>query len=168
VFGGSLGAASINEAISTMVADWAGPPIQLLHLVGQSHEESFEDASSTPSVRWVRRGFEDRMDMFFAAIDLVVARAGGAVAEITATGTPSVLVPGEFGSSGHQSANAGFLAGQGASVILAQDDLGKLGATVTPLLEDGDRLNRMAEAARVISRPDAAKVIARAMIEVAR
>jgi UDP-N-acetylglucosamine--N-acetylmuramyl-(pentapeptide) pyrophosphoryl-undecaprenol N-acetylglucosamine transferase len=167
VFGGSLGAASINEAISTMVANWAGPSIQVLHLVGQGHETAFQEVSAPPSVRWVRRGFEDRMDMFFAAIDLVVARAGGSVAEITATGTPSVLVPGEFGSSGHQSANAAFLAGEGAAVVVAQDELGNLGTTVRSLLEDGDRLDRMAGAARRISRPDAAKVIARAMIDVA-
>ena len=46
------------------------------------------------------------MELFYAASDLVLARAGGGVAELTVTATPSILIPGVFGSSGHQAANA--------------------------------------------------------------
>ena len=54
------------------------------------------------------------MELFYAASDLVLARAGGGVAELTVTATPSILIPGVFGSSGHQAANAAFLSkGQG-------------------------------------------------------
>lgn len=168
VFGGSLGAGSINEGVAAMVASWDGQPMQIVHLVGHSHEGAFENAPSADSIKWVRRGFEDQMDLFYAASDLVVARSGGAVAELTATGTPAILVPGDFGSSGHQAANAAYLAERGAALVLAQDNLSALGDLVGETMANPDLRRQMAAAAARIARPDAAKVIARAMIELAQ
>lgn len=165
VFGGSLGAAAINEAVGHMVAAWTGPEFQILHLVGRVHESAFQAGPVEENVHWIRLGFEDQMEYFFAAADLVIARAGGAVAEITATGTPSILVPGKFGSTGHQAANAAFLGEAGAATVVDQDDIGALTEIVARHLWDESRLEKMAQAAHGIARPDAAKVIARAMIE---
>lgn len=165
VFGGSLGAASINLAVSRFIADWTGPPIQVLHLVGASHEGKFDEYPNPADLTWVRVGFEAEMDQFFAAVDLVIARAGGAVAEITATATPAILIPGDFGSAGHQSANASYLAAEGAVKVLAQEDLSQLGPVVAATIFDGEALRAMAGASRRVARPDAAKAIARAMIE---
>ncbi len=168
VFGGSLGAAVINEAISEMLGSWTGDPIQVIHLVGSTHEAKFDDVSVGEGVRWLRIGFEDRMDLFFAAIDLVVSRAGGAVAEITATATPSILIPGDFGSSGHQSSNAAYLLDEGAAIVLEEENLYTLADTVADCMADRVRLDEMASAARRIAKPDAAKAIARAMIDSSR
>ncbi len=63
------------------------------------------------------------MDLFYAVADLVVARSGGAVAELTATATPSVLVPGKFGSGGHQMGNAMALSRAGAAVVLGEEEI---------------------------------------------
>ena len=60
------------------------------------------------------------MELFYAASDLVLARAGGGVAELTVTATPSILIPGVFGSSGHQAANAAFLKEAGAAEVLSR------------------------------------------------
>ncbi len=105
------------------------------------------------------------MDLFFAACDLVVSRAGGAVAELTATGTPSILVPGGFGSAGHQAANAAALEEAGAAAVLAETDLGRLGEVVAGLLADPAAVSQMRVAAAGIARPDAATVVASAMID---
>lgn len=108
------------------------------------------------------------MELFYAVCDIVIARAGGAVAELTATGTPSILVPGHFGSGGHQAGNARFLERSGAAVIVEQDVLdAELGPTVIGLIEDSQRRTAMARAAGDISKPDAARTIARTMIEAA-
>jgi UDP-N-acetylglucosamine--N-acetylmuramyl-(pentapeptide) pyrophosphoryl-undecaprenol N-acetylglucosamine transferase len=107
------------------------------------------------------------MDLFYAASDLVIARAGGAVAELTATGTPAVLVPGRFGSSGHQSGNARRLERAGAAVVIEEEDLGALASLVDRVLFDPSRLEAMTTAAVSIAKPDAALTIARAMIEAA-
>jgi UDP-N-acetylglucosamine--N-acetylmuramyl-(pentapeptide) pyrophosphoryl-undecaprenol N-acetylglucosamine transferase len=165
VVGGSLGAGVINEAVAALVTRWTGPPTQVIHLTGKSHVESLERRPAAVSVTWRRIGFEDRMDLFFAACDAVVSRAGGAVAEITATGTPSILVPGKFGSGGHQVGNARFLSQAGAAITVGEDELEKLPKVVGDLISDTGRLAAMAAATVDIAKPDAARTIARTMIE---
>lgn len=166
VFGGSLGARVINEAVAGMLQEWDGPSLQVVHLVGRAHSDAYTERSA--SVRWVRRGFEDRMDLFFAASDLVISRAGGAVAEISATATPSVLIPGEFGSAGHQVENAAYLKKAGAAVVVSEGEVGSLRSVVTGIMSDPQALAAMAESCRRVARPDAAKAIAGAMIEASR
>jgi UDP-N-acetylglucosamine--N-acetylmuramyl-(pentapeptide) pyrophosphoryl-undecaprenol N-acetylglucosamine transferase len=108
------------------------------------------------------------MDLFYAASDLVLGRAGGGIAELTATGTPSILVPGEFGAHGHQAANAAYLAGAGAAVVVSEGELGRLPEVVADILGDTTRRDAMAESSRLIGRPHAAQVIAHAMQEAAQ
>jgi UDP-N-acetylglucosamine--N-acetylmuramyl-(pentapeptide) pyrophosphoryl-undecaprenol N-acetylglucosamine transferase len=167
VFGGSLGAGSINEAVAAMAARWVGPDVQVIHLTGATQSAALEPRSAADSVTWRRREFEDRMDLFFAASDLVISRSGGAVAELTATGTPSILVPGQFGSGGHQEANARFLAESGTAVVLGEDELDRLSGVVADLISHPEKRADMAAAAHTIAKPDAAHTIARTMIEAA-
>ena len=168
VFGGSLGAGAINEAVAVMCSGWDGPGIQIVHITGPSHLEELLPRPVAPDVTWLRRGFEDRMDLFYAASDLVVGRAGGGIAELTATGTPAILVPGEFGARGHQAANAAYLAGSGAAVVLPEAELASLQKLVVSVIFDPGLISEMTEASRKIGKPDAAKVIAQAMVEVAK
>jgi UDP-N-acetylglucosamine--N-acetylmuramyl-(pentapeptide) pyrophosphoryl-undecaprenol N-acetylglucosamine transferase len=165
VFGGSLGAAVINEAVAELSGHWEGPPIQIVHITGPAHLETLLARPSAPNVTWLRLGFEDRMHFFYAASDLVVGRAGGGVAELTATGTPAILVPGEFGAHGHQTANASRLAAAGAALVLAEADLARLPALVSSTIFDTDLLSHMMKESLAIGRPDAATVVAQAMME---
>ena len=167
VFGGSLGAGAINSAVAEMAAAWSGSPFQILHLTGPDHHDAMLRATPSGQLRWRRVSFEDRMDLFYAASTLVIARSGGAVAELTATRTPAILVPGSFGSAGHQPANARVLEGAGAAVVMSEERLSGLAGVVADLLFDASRLSEMANCAFAIARPDAAEVIARAMIEAA-
>jgi UDP-N-acetylglucosamine--N-acetylmuramyl-(pentapeptide) pyrophosphoryl-undecaprenol N-acetylglucosamine transferase len=166
VFGGSLGAGSINAAVAALVQTWRGAPIQVLHLTGGDGTSS--TAARDDIVTWQRRGFEDRMELFYAAANLVVARAGGGVAELIVTGTPSILIPGEFGSSGHQAMNAAFVEEAGAAVALPQGRLAELTDLVGTILFSPERLQSMRRAAGAISKPGAAMTIADAMLEQAR
>lgn len=158
IFGGSLGAGVLNRT-APQIAEIAG--LQIVHLAGTIHAESL---ASKATESWRIVGFEDRMDLFFAACDLVVARAGGAVAELSATATPSILVPGGFGSAGHQAANAAFLAEAGAAVVVEESEADRVPQVVADVLADPARLEAMRDAARSLARPDAADVIAAAMI----
>jgi UDP-N-acetylglucosamine--N-acetylmuramyl-(pentapeptide) pyrophosphoryl-undecaprenol N-acetylglucosamine transferase len=135
----------------------------VLHLTGHGNVVETEDHATTAS--WRQVAFEDRMELFYAASDLVIARAGGGVAELTATATPSILVPGEFGSSGHQTANAQFLQEAGAALVLAQDRIGELRGLVEATIVDTDKLGSMRLAAKSIAKPQAAATIAGAMLE---
>lgn len=158
VFGGSLGAGVLNR-VTASVAALEG--VQVVHLAGDIHADSLS-GSATESWRII--GFEDRMNLFYAASDLVLARAGGAVAELSATGTPAVLVPGGFGSAGHQAANAAYLADAGAAVVVEEPEVATVPQVIAEILAEPARLAAMREAARSLARPDAADVIAAAMI----
>jgi UDP-N-acetylglucosamine--N-acetylmuramyl-(pentapeptide) pyrophosphoryl-undecaprenol N-acetylglucosamine transferase len=166
VVGGSLGAGPINTAVGALVAAWQGGPIQILHLTGEGNLTPA--TTSSGAVVWERRGFEQRMELFYAVSDLVVARAGGGVAELTVTMTPSILIPGEFGSSGHQASNAAFLEEAGAAVVLTQDRIDELPDRVAEILFSRERLTSMRIAAGKIAKPEAAMTIADAMLELAR
>lgn len=165
VFGGSLGAGVLNTAARHLAASWSGPPIQMLHLTGQGNLSPAEGLSST--VKWNQVAFEEQMELFYAACDLVVARAGGGVAELTVTGTPAILIPGAFGSSGHQAANAEFVRAAGAALVLPQDQIEELTGLVKETLLDPVRLQTMSAASRSIAKPQAAMTIAGAMLELA-
>lgn len=164
VLGGSLGSTILNRAVVAMLARWQGPEMAVIHVAGRGHEEVAAAAKDSPHL-WRVLEFCDEMDLFYAACDLVVSRAGGAVAELTATSSPAVLVPGSFGSGRHQLANAGALAEAAAAVVVEERDLGRLGEVVGSLADDRPRRERMAAAAAALARPDAAEAIARAMVE---
>jgi UDP-N-acetylglucosamine:LPS N-acetylglucosamine transferase len=104
------------------------------------------------------------MEYFYAATDLLIGRAGGSVAEIAATHTPSVLVPGSFGG-GHQASNAAAMQRAGAAVVLSEERLGELAEVVGSLVGDASVRRVMARAAGAIARTDAASRIATRLID---
>ncbi len=160
IVGGSLGARAVNRAVIEAVTTWDGPPIQLVHLAGGDHVEEVRAAAAHSHSPWVVLDFEPEMQYFFAAADLVVARAGGMVAEITATGTPAILIPGGFGSGGHQDANAAALEQAGAAIAIGEDHVERLAQVIAQLAGDPAGRRGMSSAARDIARPAAAATIA--------
>jgi UDP-N-acetylglucosamine--N-acetylmuramyl-(pentapeptide) pyrophosphoryl-undecaprenol N-acetylglucosamine transferase len=113
--------------------------------------------------------FIDDMARRYAEADLVVCRAGAiTVAELSAGGVASVLVPFPHAVDDHQSANARFLAERGAAVLLPQATLTpeSLAATLRGL--DRRRLLDMARAARALGKPEAARLVAQRCMELAR
>jgi UDP-N-acetylglucosamine--N-acetylmuramyl-(pentapeptide) pyrophosphoryl-undecaprenol N-acetylglucosamine transferase len=161
VFGGSLGAGVLNDAVEVNLGMWLDAGVQMLHVVGARNSEIGERAVDG----WKVIAFEDRMEQFYAACDLVIARAGGAVAELTATGTPSILVPGSFGSGGHQLANAVALEKAGAAVVVREEEISRLGRLAADLVNDASALSEMTEAARSLAKPDAAANISAVLRE---
>jgi UDP-N-acetylglucosamine--N-acetylmuramyl-(pentapeptide) pyrophosphoryl-undecaprenol N-acetylglucosamine transferase len=166
VFGGSLGSGILNEVTAAYVARHADrQDLAVRHVVG---ERNLADA---PAGRDGRDGivhqvvgYEDQMALAYAAADLVVARAGATtVAELSALGLPSVLVPWSLATEDHQTANAQVLAGVGAAVLVPESefDADRLDAEVERLRHDPEALAAMAAAARTAGRRDAAAAIAR-------
>jgi UDP-N-acetylglucosamine--N-acetylmuramyl-(pentapeptide) pyrophosphoryl-undecaprenol N-acetylglucosamine transferase len=167
VFGGSLGAHSINLAA---VEAFAGAPFHVLHVSGRRDHPDLA-ARGLPADYDLRAylplaEFTDAM----AAADLVVARSGGSVFEIAAHGLPAVLVPYPHAAGDHQSANARWMADAGAALVIADAELtaARLGGEVAALLADRRRLAAMAAAAAGLARPQAAQEIAEELLEAAR
>ncbi|MEA2705153.1 MAG: UDP-N-acetylglucosamine--N-acetylmuramyl-(pentapeptide) pyrophosphoryl-undecaprenol [Actinomycetota bacterium] len=163
VTGGSLGSLRINQATLGAVGKWADRgDLAVRHAIGARDWDLIR--SSVPPLPdgglvYQPLQYEDRMDLLLAAADLVVCRAGGnTVAEISAVGVPSVLVPLPGAPGDHQTANARFLSDAGAAVLIPDDgfDAGALVGLVEPLLADPDRLAAMGRAAAACGRRDAA------------
>jgi UDP-N-acetylglucosamine--N-acetylmuramyl-(pentapeptide) pyrophosphoryl-undecaprenol N-acetylglucosamine transferase len=166
VFGGSLGARSINLAA---VEAFAGAPFHVLHVSGRRDHAELA-AGELPADYDLREylplaDFADAL----AAADLVVARAGGSVFEIAAHGLPAILVPYPHASADHQGANARWMSDAGAAIVIddAQLSGARLGGEVAALLADRDRLVAMSAAARSLARPHAAREVARELLEAA-
>jgi UDP-N-acetylglucosamine--N-acetylmuramyl-(pentapeptide) pyrophosphoryl-undecaprenol N-acetylglucosamine transferase len=162
VFGGSLGARSVNHA--AIDAFGSDAPCAVLHASGRrDHDElraRLDELGSPPHYR-----LEPYIEPFadaLATADLVVARAGGSVLEVAAAGLPAVLVPYPHATADHQSANARYMEREGAATVIADSELSgpRLAHEVAGLLGSPQKLAAMAKAARVAARPDAAERIA--------
>lgn len=168
VFGGSLGARSINAAA---LEAFAQAPFHVLHVCGtRDYAELAARVPASPGGYDLREyldlgSFADAL----AAADLVVARAGGSVFEIAAHGLPAILVPYPHASADHQSANARWMTQAGAAVTIADGELtgARLRAQVDALLGDRARLRAMARACAGLARPQAAREVARELLEAA-
>lgn len=165
VFGGSLGARRINEAVLDAMGRWrTREDLHVRHITGRrDHAEVTRQAAGCGG-RAVHDlvEYEDDMAAVYAAADLVVSRSGATtVAELAAVGVPAVLVPLPGAPGDHQSANARRLADTGAAVVVpdAELDGSRLALEVDTLLADPDRLAAMATAARGLARSDAAAAV---------
>jgi UDP-N-acetylglucosamine--N-acetylmuramyl-(pentapeptide) pyrophosphoryl-undecaprenol N-acetylglucosamine transferase len=163
VFGGSLGARSINLAAVEAFAD---APFHVLHIPGR---RDFAELRA-PGGHYHLREYVEPFGAALAAADVAVARAGGSVFELAQYGLPAILIPYPHASADHQTANARWMAEAGAATILPDAELGpqRLRAELDALLGDPDRLRAMAAASRRLARPDAAAVVAREVLAAAR
>nr|WP_206686604.1 MULTISPECIES: UDP-N-acetylglucosamine--N-acetylmuramyl-(pentapeptide) pyrophosphoryl-undecaprenol N-acetylglucosamine transferase [Microbacterium] len=144
VFGGSLGARRLNEALTGSWRDVVAAGWQVLHATGERNEVVASDDAAYVAVPYI-----DRMDLAFALADAIVSRAGSAtVSEISALGIPAVYVPYAVGN-GEQALNAASAVEAGAARIIADADFtpGRVRSEVVPLLTDEAALTRMREAA---------------------
>jgi UDP-N-acetylglucosamine--N-acetylmuramyl-(pentapeptide) pyrophosphoryl-undecaprenol N-acetylglucosamine transferase len=155
VFGGSLGARSINEAA---VQAFAGAPYRVLHVAGRRDFAALE----APGPHYVLCDYVVPFGTALAAADLAVARAGGSVFELAQYGLPALLVPYPHASGNHQAANARWMEQAGAATVVADAELTpeRLRREIDALVEDESRRLGMAAASRALARPDAARTIA--------
>jgi UDP-N-acetylglucosamine--N-acetylmuramyl-(pentapeptide) pyrophosphoryl-undecaprenol N-acetylglucosamine transferase len=164
-FGGSQGAHAINKVVMESVA-LLRERLPKLHIVHQTGERDYNDAASAyagcgDAIEVFK--FIDNMPSFFVGADLLLCRSGAStVAEVTAAGKPAVFVPFPRAADDHQKRNAEALRRAGAAEMLEESNLSRdsLVETVTALLNDRPRLERMGKAARSLAHPNAARDIA--------
>ncbi|MDX6715096.1 MAG: UDP-N-acetylglucosamine--N-acetylmuramyl-(pentapeptide) pyrophosphoryl-undecaprenol [Baekduia sp.] len=167
VFGGSLGARSINEAA---VAAFAGAPFRVLHASGvRDYPELRERLGEPPPANYDLQPYVTPFGDALAAADLTVARAGGSIFEVAAHGLPAILVPYPHAAADHQTSNARWMVDAGAAIVVPDAELTpqRLDDEVGALLGDPGRLAAMAVASRGLARPDAAREIAREVLSAA-
>ncbi|WP_461022787.1 UDP-N-acetylglucosamine--N-acetylmuramyl-(pentapeptide) pyrophosphoryl-undecaprenol N-acetylglucosamine transferase [Thalassiella azotivora] len=168
VTGGSLGAQRLNRTMAAFAADLRDAGVQVLHLAGAGKSGDLLDVatavrtvdddapratdlgqSSAGHPAYTVLEYLDRMELAYAAADLVLCRAGAnTVCELTTVGLPAVYVPLPVGN-GEQRLNAEPLVRAGGGLLVDDADLDAawLRRQVLPLLEDPDRLAAMAAVA---------------------
>jgi UDP-N-acetylglucosamine--N-acetylmuramyl-(pentapeptide) pyrophosphoryl-undecaprenol N-acetylglucosamine transferase len=163
VTGGSQGARRLNQSVSGSARAFADAGVQVLHVVGPQGEAAPEETA----VPYVVVPFVDRMDLAYAAADLVVCRAGASsVTEAAAVGLPAVFVPLPIGN-GEQEHNARPVVDAGGALLVADGALTPewVGATVPALANDAERLAVMGAAASALIPRDADEQLARIVLE---
>lgn len=162
VTGGSQGARNLNHSVVTNLLRWEGrSDIQFLILSGPDLEaETKEMVPPRAAVATV--AFTDRMDLAYAAADLVVSRSGAStIFELAALGLPAILVPLATSLDDDQMRNAEAFADAGAAVIVRDAEAPeRLGDAIDSLIDAEDRLRQMSESMKRLARPDAAEALA--------
>jgi len=172
VFGGSQGAHAINMAMVEAAARLAAaaPRLAITHQTGERDVEMVRDG-------YRRAGLEARVEPFLFAMDremksadLVICRAGATtLAELTAAGRPSILIPLPTATDDHQRRNAEALVSEGAARMIEQRELTgeRLAGEMVALAGDPRVRLEMGARARRMAKPDAAKVIVDKVLELA-
>ncbi|HEX6530176.1 MAG TPA: undecaprenyldiphospho-muramoylpentapeptide beta-N-acetylglucosaminyltransferase [Burkholderiales bacterium] len=168
VVGGSLGAQALNEAMPKALALLEDKPV-VVHQAGEKHIDQLRANYAAAGVQGELVAFIDDMARRYAEADLVVCRAGAVtIAELSAGGMASILVPFPHAVDDHQTANAKFLSERGAAILIQQRDLSteKLADLLRSL--NREKLLDMARKARALGKPDAARMVAQRCMEIAR
>ncbi len=172
VFGGSQAVRRLNDAVTEALPSLVDR-FHVLHVTGESgYAGALRARGALPPElrsRYQPAAFlHEEMSAALAAADLVVGRAGSStLAEVTAAGTPMIVVPYPH-AGGHQRANAAILADAGAATIIEDPDFdGPSLLEALGVLHDPARHARMAAAARELGRPGAAEAVATILMALA-
>jgi len=171
ISGGSRGARSINQAMVQVHQQFAGRrEIQLLHVTGQSEYNGIVGnlkqcgIDTTQVGNIIIKPYLYNMPQALAVADIAIFRAGAiGLAELTARGIPSILIPYPYAAENHQEFNARVMEKQGAAVVIPDAELNgtKLIAVINELVNNPQKLNEMANASKKMGCPTAAERIAK-------
>ena len=162
IMGGSKGASSINRLAVAMLP-LLPADIQVIHLTGSGDLDGVKDKYRQSGIKAYINDFSGRMEVIYSAASMVIGRAGGGtVAEISFWGLPAVLVPYPYSGDKHQYLNAGFMAQNGAAVVISENAVSA--DKVIALIKSPDRLREMARQSALLAQPGAVdKIISEIM-----
>jgi len=164
--GGSLGARTLNGFMLEALPSLANMPgVQVIWQCGTAYHERVKTQSVPENVKV--RPFLQRMDLAYAAADLVIARAGaGTISELCTVGKPVVLVPSPNVAEDHQTKNAQALATKGAAVLVADHEVkDSLLGQALAVLSDENRTRALGEAIKKMALPAADEAIAKEVLK---
>lgn len=177
IFGGSRGARQVNQATVEAYLLWCQEDrLQIIHVTGMVDFEYVTEAirkvrKKSDKISYQAYQYLDNIADAYAACDLVVCRAGAiTLAELTAKGRPSLLIPYPYATAGHQEKNARALEKEGAARVLLDEQLNgdSLFNQVSEIIFDDKLLQGMRESSRKLGKPQAAKKLAQIVVSVAK
>jgi len=167
VFGGSLGAASINGVMEKIAPVLSDRGIQVVWQTGNTDFERYKNMKS--DCVWVGR-FIDKIEYAYAAADVVMCRSGATtLAELTRLGKPAILVPYPQAAANHQELNARAMVEAGAAVMVKDSELASMALpTIEEMFSHIALLDAMGDKSLALGRPNAGKEIAQKILTMVR
>ena len=171
VIGGSLGARSINETMIQHLDAFKNKDIQLIWQCGRNYYQQALDklhAVDLPNIRL--KDFISRIDLAYAASDLIISRAGaGTISELALIKKPVILVPSPNVAEDHQTRNARSLVKINAAILVKDQEVReKLIDQAFKILDDDQKRNALSANIARIAKPDQAKKIAESIMQLAK
>ena len=168
IAGGSIGSRLINDQILRTLPEVL-EVANVIHVTGDRDYgrviKETKSLAETHAEKYLVFDYSDEMEVLMAAADIGIFRGGASVVgEASIASLPSIIIPGSFSD---QSANAEILRTAGASIVLAEKDLEKLGETIVHLISHPSELSRMTENVSALSRPYAAEQISSIILKAA-
>lgn len=171
VLGGSLGAGTINESAGGGLGRIETSGVQMIWQTGSHWYDRMRDKAEAEGVTRIRvTGFINRMDLAYAAADVIISRAGaGTISELALVGKPVILVPSPNVAEDHQTHNAMALVNRGAALLVRDTDAREqLITAALELVADSARRNSLSENIRKMAIRDADEVIAREVLKMVK
>jgi UDP-N-acetylglucosamine--N-acetylmuramyl-(pentapeptide) pyrophosphoryl-undecaprenol N-acetylglucosamine transferase len=163
VLGGSLGAATINQSIMNqikLISD--NQDLEIIWQTGKIyHEHTMSFVAQTDCKNLRPYDFIERMDLAFAAADVIISRAGaGTISELCIAGKPVILVPSPNVAEDHQTKNAMALVSKGAGIMVKDSEAAdKLIPEAISLLDNKQQMDRLSENIKKMAITDSSKRI---------
>jgi UDP-N-acetylglucosamine--N-acetylmuramyl-(pentapeptide) pyrophosphoryl-undecaprenol N-acetylglucosamine transferase len=168
VLGGSLGAGTINDSVGGGIGLTEEAGVQVIWQTGSHYYDRMSELTEEKGAVNIRiTGFINRMDLAYAAADVIISRAGaGTISELALVGKPVILVPSPNVAEDHQTHNAMALVSNGAALLVkdadAQNDLVN---TALALVKDTVKRDSLSENIRKMAVRDSDEVIAREILK---
>src|SRR5690606_11709193 len=170
VIGGSLGSLTLNNSVFAAIDKIIESDIQVVWQCGSYYYESFRDKIPAEKQSHIKLfSFLQRMDLAYAAADIIISRAGaGTISELCVLGKPVVLVPSPNVAEDHQSVNAKSLESRGAAVLITDEKAPEyLMSSTIELLSNEVKCSQLSSNIKKIAILDADEVIAREVLKLA-
>jgi len=158
VLGGSLGARKINQLINSALPFFDKEKLQVIWQCGKFYHENYKD-KATENVQV--HAFLNRMDLAYAAADMIISRAGAlSVSELCLVGKPVIFIPSPNVAADHQTKNAMAISEKNAAILLSESDADQnFESVLEGLLHDEAMQKRLSENIKQLAKPDATKDI---------
>ncbi len=158
ILGGSLGARRINQLIEKELEFFASQNVQLLWQCGKFYLDEYQKFNSE-NVQVM--AFIERMDLVYAAADVVISRAGASsVSELCIVGKPVIFIPSPNVAEDHQTKNAKSVADKNGAILIRESELdSNFESTFSDLITDEKKQNELSQNINNLALPNATKAI---------
>ncbi len=159
VLGGSLGARAINQAMEQNVKAILKNNVQIIWQSGKLYYDDYKQYSEMDDVQV--HEFINRMDLLYAAADIIISRAGaGSISELCLVGKPVIFIPSPNVAEDHQTKNAESVSDQQAAILLKESDIERFSELIGNLIDDQARQLSLGRNIKKLALPNATKQIA--------